>query len=172
MNLLRRLGESRTRAKLRKASFQPDDGPPRPNVAVLFVAADLQEQQTAQHFAKQFDKDTDRQPNLMGFIKKKLSENVTFGFTHYSLNDLDWTAKPVNDRVVLFTQRSYHAVINLDRHDHISLHYLAHLIRAKHKLAICPSLPNLYDVVLDIPEDLAPESLNEQIIEIFQQITS
>ena len=170
MNWLRRLGDRYLTTSLRHRSFAPNEQIKSKQVAVLFSANSLPDQQEALHFCALFKDLIGLQPCPLGFLNRKLDASVSFSFPHYSLSDLNLLSKPFNSKIDLFLQRPYYAVINLDRHNVISLHYLNHLLAANHKLAIHPVLPRLYDIVIDPEQELTSVQIHGQILDIFKKI--
>jgi hypothetical protein len=173
MKWIRSLGDIFLNKKLNSEYFRPyqrTDIPDR-QVAIVFNADTLEQQKMAKTAAEAIQRKFALPGHLFGFVPRKIGDNVTFGFPHFSLNDMKWSSIPHNKKLDLFLQRPYRACINLDLDDHLALHYLCHQVMAKHKLAFSPSHPNLYDIVLDKGETVDLQDMIDKTLDIFAKIS-
>ncbi len=169
MNIFHSFGSIFLKNQLKKVRFIGGTSQPKGSIAVLFPAENLQIQQENLAFCQELEESVGLKSSPLAFIPRKLSSNVTFAFPHYCTSDLDFMGRPSNKNTDLFQQRSYHTVINLDMDNLLSLHYLCHQLKARHKVAISPSLPHLYDILLQDGEGV--KKLAEFRDEILQVLT-
>jgi len=168
--MIRTLGEIFLKRQLGKSAFSAIEKKHRAPLAVLFPSENLQMQQTNLEFCKSLENVTGIKAVPLVFMPKKLDRNVRFSFPHYSYGDLSLTGRPNNKNIDLFTQRNYHTLINLDVNNHASLHYISHKIAAHHKLAINPTFPKLYDIVIHPEASATYDSIQAELVEILMTL--
>ncbi|MDH3649161.1 MAG: hypothetical protein OEQ53_05725 [Saprospiraceae bacterium] len=138
-------------------------------VSIIFSGDHLTDQQIALDFANRLQDQMSVRVYLFGFLNKKLDQKVTFSFPHISLSDMGVSPIPKSKALDLFLQRRYDYLINLDLSNHLVLHYLSNKIHARHKLAINPKLPRLYDIVLQKAIGDSDSDHVEKTLDIFKK---
>ncbi len=166
MILARSLGKILLNRQLRKLTLLATAKKSSAPIAVLFPARNLQIQQTNLEFCKKLEKLAGAKAVPLVYLPKKLDRSVRFSFPHYSHGDLTLLGRPNNKHINLYLQRLYHSVINLDVENHPSLHFLSQRISAHHKLAIRPTFPKLYDIVIEPDGNADVLSVQSEILEI------
>ncbi|NND08259.1 MAG: hypothetical protein HKN87_17920 [Saprospiraceae bacterium] len=159
--------------KLRHKQLQPTTAQHSTisNLGILLAAESIDHQQAVRHFAKEIEKNYPISTHIFGFVNKKLSEKVTFSFPHFSRTDMDWSGIPNNNKLELFLQRPYEVLVNFDLMNYNVIHYVSHMTLAKHKLALSPRFPHLYDIVIDRKDSMDLDSLVDKTLDIFGKIT-
>ena len=159
--------------KLKDQSFQPAKAEQATisNLGILLAAESLDHQQAARRFAAEIEKKHQITTHIFGFVNKKLSEKVTFSFPHFSRSDMSWNGTPKNNKLELFLQRPYEALVNFDLMNYNVLHYVSYLTQARHKLAISPRFPALYDIMIDDKDSADIDSLVDKTLDIFGKIS-
>ncbi len=169
MNPVRSLHNLLLSARLQKLQYQPQVSKGS-NVAILFAADSLRHREAAQHFATVLRDQRNLKPYLCAYVDKKLAPSVSFGYAHYSRSDIGLLGVPSSKKLDLFLRRPYFAVVNLDKANYPSLHYVCHQIPAQHKLCINHFYPHLYDIVV---EDGPAQDIRESVdktLDIFAKI--
>jgi len=141
------------------------------NLGILLAAESLDHQQAARRFAAEIEKNHQITTHIFGFVNKKLSEKVTFSFPHFSRSDMGWNGIPKNNKLELFLQRPYEVLVNFDLMNYHVLHYVSYLTQARHKLAISPRFPILYDIMIDDQGSADIDSLVDKTLDIFGKIS-
>ncbi len=155
---------------LRNKSFQDSKNSTKSGlVALIFSGDHLPEQQIAIELSSKIQKEMNLRVYPLAFINKKLDPNVTFSFPHISLEDVGAKLFPTSKNLDLFLQRDYDYLLNLDTHNYPILHYIGKQTKARHKLAINPRLPGLYDVVLREQIESGDDTYIEKTLDIFRK---
>ncbi len=141
------------------------------NIGIILSVESLEHQHVVRKLAREIEKRFKIHTHIFGFVNKKLKEKVTFSFPHFSISDLGWNGVPTHKKLELFLQRHYEVLINFDLHNYHVLHYVSHEAKAKHKLAISPSFPRLYDIVIERGESTDIDTLSEKTLDIFGKIS-
>lgn len=168
MNIKNRLRDIGLNTYLQNKVFVPDlsiDG--ARGVAILFSAETLAHQQLATAFSNQVKEITNEPTYLFGYVHKQLESDVTFGFSHFSLTDINLFPDFTKHKLSIFMQKSYHTLINLDLSNYPILHYVSEKTRARNKLAINPTYSALYNIIVKRDSTDTMESLVNKSLDIF-----
>ena len=76
----------------------------------------------------------------------------------------------MNKELDLFLQRPTELVLNLDRQNIPSLHFISHRLRAQHKLASSPDFPDIYDVILKGSTDLSEDQFFQEFRDVVKHV--
>jgi len=155
---------------LKGKSFESNATPSESKgIGVLFSAESLAHQQSALMFVQELEKRSSENIHLFGYVHRKLENQVTFAFSHFSLADCKLRPDFSRHKLDIFMQRNYKSCINLDLNNYPILHYVVEKINADHKMAINPSYPELYDIIvqMDAGDDL--QSLIDKTLDIFEK---
>jgi len=138
-------------------------------IGVLFSAESLAHQQSALLFVEELEKKSTENIHLFGYVHRKLEEQVTFAFSHFSLADCKVRPDFSKHKLNIFMQRNYKTCINLDLNNYPILHYVVEKTRAQHKMAINPSYPELYDIIVQMDPDDDLQGHIDKTLDIFEK---
>jgi len=172
MIIQKRLSYWRVHHKLKNSAFQPLETAVSntQQVAVLFNANHIDQQKTVLEFEKTLKDEMGYKAYLLGFINRKLNKNISFGFKHVSVSDIDKWWLLSGKTWDLFQQKIYFIVISLNVPQNLMLDWMSFQLKSAHKIGVQPMYPAIYDIVID-PE--SPGNLEDAIaksLDIFERI--
>ena len=171
MSIRTRIGQFFLTKSLATFHFEPAQDVQIRHASVVFCAEQLGWQQACVEFCQSLESDYGFKAHLLAYVPRRLESNVKFSFSHYNQTDLSWSGYPMNKELDLFLQRPTELVLNLDRQNIPSLHFISHKLRAKHKLASSPDFPDIYNVILKGSADLSEAQFFQEFRNVVKRVS-
>ena len=140
------------------------------SVGVIFDASQQKMFLQARNFIEKIDK---RGIHVVGVGYVEKTESLDYFSEHrlinfFSIKNLTWYSKPVNEAVTKFSIEKFDILINLSLKKHLPLDYIVALSRAKFKVGGLPTKRKFYDLMINIPQE---QNLNYFIQQIEHYLT-
>lgn len=170
MSLKKIIGEFNLDLFLKKQKFDTEvKSDEVKGIGILFSAESLLHQQSVTQFYKTLQRRYQENIHLFGYVPKKLENQVTFAFPHFSLSDVSIRPDFSRHKLALFMQRRYRVCINLDVDNHKIIHYIMAKTTALNKMGISPDYPALYNIIVKRDEQDELAFIIEKTLDIFEK---